>query len=656
MEQTTRQRVLGSFYTPDWIARWMVSQALSTHDQSAADFSCRILDPACGDGAFVLPVLDWIATHRGVSPIDLPGRLAIVREHMFGVDADAPAIAALHQRVAEWIGCNPGHEAEIANILATNFPCGDALLGTGWLTTPKSFDPTECAAAGSQGRRQRTIEWIDDSINVQYPVPSPPYSVLSTNSPAPIHVASLTAVTPINWSTTFPLVAAAGGFDLVIGNPPYRRERNAKHEFDQIANSAIGQKWRTARMDLWHYFFHRGMDLLKPAGRLSFIVNSYWTSSTAAKSLRERLVSEASVEELVFLGSARLFRGVSGRHMIFRVRNAHDPETRCRVLDLSNESRSQIETALSRSESAIDVAPSAVSTVRTVSQSDLWSDGQLRVDSIDRRDESIHPGPRLGEMFEVRQGMAENPPFVTKSAAAELGDLSLTGRGVFVLTAEEVAALNLNEREQSLLRPYYALSAVGRFHVAPIPSHQVLYLTRLTAPSLDEFPRIARHLAGFRTVLLRRREVQSGQIAWWHLHWPREERLFIAPRILCLQMGHEPRFAFVEPPTYVGFSMHVIVCRVIANEIPLSLPALTAVLNSSHARHWFETHAKRRGAHLDISGTILKQFPLPTDRRLQIEADLEHLTRTWPATRDSEVQLTRLVDALYATSVELEIA
>lgn len=626
MQQTTRRRVLGSFYTPDWIARWIVARALSACDQSAKDFSWRILDPACGDGAFVLPILDWIARRCDVARDDLPRRLAIVRDHVFGVDADPPAIQSLRGRVAEWIGNDPRYGAEIANVLTKNFPCGDALLGTDWVTQGDSSQESPIAEYSVL-----STQYSDDNLTSADREPSG-------------------TVRPINWSTAFPQVAAAGGFDLVIGNPPYRRELNAKNEFDHIANSSLGQRWRTARMDLWHYFFHRGMDLLKPGGRLSFIVNSYWTSSSSAKSVRERLVTEASIEELVFLGSARLFRNVSGRHMIFRAIKALDNQTLCHVQDLSSESRDQIEATLSNGPSELPVAVTKISAIRTVSQSDLWSDGKLQVESTVRSDGTQHQGALLGEFFDVRQGMAENPPFVTRSAAAEFGDPSLTGRGVFVLTTDEVNALSLDEREQSLLRPYYALSAVGRFRVAPVPSHQVLYLTRVSAPVLNDFPRIAAHLERFRHVLQRRREVQSGQIAWWHLHWPREERLFIEPRILCLQMGHEPRFAFAEQPTYVGFSMHVIVGQVAPRAAPpMSLTALTAVLNSQLARHWFETHAKRRGAHLDISGTVLKKFPLPIHPSSQIDAELDRLTRNWPASVTSEIELNNLVEALYAS-------
>ncbi len=621
----SRRRVLGSYYTPNWIARWMVSRALSPRDEPAAgdhsanDVSWRILDPACGDGAFVLPVLDAIAGQRGIAHDDVSRRLAIVREQVFGVDADRAAIDVLRQRVAAWVGIDPVSSEDLADVLMKNFPCGDALLGSDW-----SGPPVTARATG-------------DVV----PNANEPDGAL-TNVARTAHHAS-----PIHWSAAFPHVAAAGGFDLVIGNPPYRRELNAKPEFDRIAGSAIGQRWRTARMDLWHYFFHRSLDLLKPGGRLSFIVNSYWTSATAAKSLRERMAVETSIEELVLLGPARLFRDVTGRHMIFRVRKGHEPLTRCDVLDLSNEPREQIEAVFTRSHFADSVMLNNVPAVRAVSQAELWSGGQLRVDAVRRSDPSPSHGPVLGEAFEVRQGIAENPPFVTKSAAVELGDPSLAGRGVFVLTAAEVAALALSEREHSLLRPYHALSTIGRFQVAAQPSHQILYVTRQTAPELGDFPHVAAHLARFRTVLQRRREVQSGKIAWWHLHWPREERLFTAPRILCLQMGHTPRFAFAEHPTYVGFSAHVIVARAESSSPPMTLAALTAVLNSSRAQRWFETHAKRRGAHLDISGTVLKQFPLPSPCCARIVTELDQLTRTWSATPAAETRLNNLVDELY---------
>jgi len=565
MPTSSRRRALGSYYTPDWIARWMIAQAMADRDRSGHANHGRILDPACGDGGFLLPLVEWIAARRSVSQHDCGQRLQIVRDHAFGVDADRAAIEALRQRIVAWIGSD---SPEVAQVLSHHFHWSDALLGEDWV--PRSTDATTTIATA------RGASSNDSSRNDLHPP-------------------------PLQWATAFPQVAAEGGFDLVIGNPPYRRELNAKSDFDRIAESTLGQRWRTARMDLWHYFLHRGLDLLKPDGRLSFIVNSYWTSSTAARDLRRRLADETSMEHLVLLGSARLFPAVSGRHLIFQVRNRVDPQARCQVRDLSDLNRSQIEAAFTQEPTA--------PTEATVAQADLWSSGQLQGIAKVRR-APISTGPVLGDLFEVRQGIAENPPFVTRAAAAELHDPTLAGRGVFVLTDQEVAELELSPHEQSLLRPYYALPAIGRFYVAPQPTHRLLYLTRQTAPELNLLPRIAVHLQRFRSILQRRREVQSGQIAWWHLHWPREERLFISPRILCHQMGHEPRFAYAEHPTFVGFSLHVIVART-HSPAPVSLGALAAILNSRRAKGWFEGVAKRRGAHLDISGAVLKQFPLP---------------------------------------------
>ncbi|MDB5343056.1 MAG: hypothetical protein JWP89_1433 [Schlesneria sp.] len=624
MQNTKRRRALGSYYTPEWLARWMVARALSAAVQATHVDSWRILDPACGDGAFVLALLEELAARRGIPHADTAGRLAIVRDRIFGVDADPIAIKKLHQRLAEWIGGGLPDTAKVANILAAQFRCGDSLLGDAWSTRsvkPPIKPPCE-----------RPSE----------PPIKPPrtqYSVLST----PHHVTN-EEVAPIDWSTAFPTVANAGGFDLIIGNPPYRRELNAKADFDRIAASSIGQQWRTARMDLWHYFFHRGLDLLKPGGRLAFIVNSYWTSAASAKRLRERMATESTLEEVVHFGSVPLFPQVSGRHMIFRVRKEPAAITSCRVFDLSNQSRGQIEVAM-QSDLWADES------VRTVPQQALWLNGQLRTSSESHRLQQQSTSV-LADQFDVRQGMAENPPFVTRAAALELGDRVAIGRGVFVLTTAEIAGLDLNNAEAALLRPYYALSTVGRFRVDSQPSHHVLYLTKTTAASLQPYPRIAAHLERYRVVLERRREVQSGQIAWWHLHWPREERLFVEPRVLCLQMGHEPRFAYAEQPTYVGFSMNVIVANPANTDARMSVAALTAVLNSSRAKHWFEATAKPRGAHLDISGTVLKQFPLPMTSRPEILSKLDQLARHWPVPVEervvSEARLDHLVEQLYS--------
>jgi len=214
-----------------------------------------------------------------------------------------------------------------------------------------------------------------------------------------------------------------------------------------------------------------------------------------------------------------------------------------------------------------------------------------------------------------------------------------------VLDRDEVERLGLSANESGLLRPYYDTCVIGRFQLPAEASRQVLYLTRQTAESLDSLPRIAAHLDRFRPVLERRREVRQGKSAWWHLHWPREEEIFLEPRILCLQMGRRPQFAFAEQPTFVGFSVNLIV-RPARGE--LDLDALTGILNSDLAASWFTRHAKRRGVNLEINAHILREFPLPPSNA-RIGSRLGALVRerqSLPAEDSRSADLEREIEAL----------
>lgn len=123
---------------------------------------------------------------------------------------------------------------------------------------------------------------------------------------------------PMNFEDAFPGVMKRGGFDTIVGNPPYRRELNYKHLLDQIGLGAFGREYRSPRMDLWYYFVHRGLEILKPGGVLSFIVNAYWTSGTGAEKLITALRDSAHMDEVFLFGKLKVFQNVSVQHTILQ--------------------------------------------------------------------------------------------------------------------------------------------------------------------------------------------------------------------------------------------------------------------------------------------------------------------------------------------------
>ncbi|TWU12244.1 Modification methylase PaeR7I [Symmachiella macrocystis] len=527
-----------------------------------------ILDPACGDGMFLIGAAEEILAARRSSA---PGRLKIVRERIFGVDLDPAAIQQARQRLESWIASRTVElRAETQRVLAANLRIGNTLTGDDFSATAQVTDG-------------------------------------------------------FSWCDAFPQIAAAGGFDLVLGNPPYRRELAAKELFDTIAQTRVGELWRQPRMDLWYYFLHRGLDLLRPGGTLSFIVNSYWTASRGAEKLIERLRQETTVDEVVLLGTRKIFDGVTGRHLIVRLRKACSRSS-CRVISLENRA-----CPFPDSSHELDVG---IDTYE-LTQEDLYTSGGLTL-ARPLAHAHLFEGCRLlGEAYDTAQGMAENPPRVNRRLAQKLDGAANVGDGVFVLSDEEVAQLDFNAAERALLRPYFETATLDRYALPDQPSHQVLYLTRDTAATLDEFSNVRRHLKKYRKVLEQRRETRQGQNAWWHLHWPRRQEIFAEPAVLSIQMGQVPRFVLANRAAYVGFSVNLISAR--TPEAP-SLAALTGILNSSIAAAWFTRHAKQRGVNLEINLHVLRRFPLP------------------PRDTKQEQQLAELVQARQAGSSAVECA
>ena len=318
------RRRTGSFYTPAPIARWMMRSAIEglLQDCTQCPVSAfSILDPACGDGAFLLEAFALLcnsslyrnqnADEEGANEtLSVQDRLLIVRNHLFGVDIDAAAIAVLRARLTELIGAD---NDEVRRVVFGNIQFGDSLLGDSFTRESEKATPSP-KRQGVFGLRG--LAEANSAIRT-FPLPTAPCE--PAQAPA------------IGWAKVFPQIAERGGFALVIGNPPYLKERNAKDLFDRIARTDFGRRWREARMDLWFYFVHRSLDLLRPGGRLSFIVNSYWTASSGARKLIERLREETTLEEIVLLDRSPVFADVEGRHLIFRLKRSISNE-KCRVL------------------------------------------------------------------------------------------------------------------------------------------------------------------------------------------------------------------------------------------------------------------------------------------------------------------------------------
>ncbi len=117
----------------------------------------------------------------------------------------------------------------------------------------------------------------------------------------------------LHWQIAFPNVWSgldqpkpAGGFDAVIGNPPYVRQERLTAIKPALA---AGYESFSGQADLYLYFFEQGLRLLKPGGRVAYVVNNKWLKAGYAENMRCMLLDPAKAETdlLIDFGHARAF-------------------------------------------------------------------------------------------------------------------------------------------------------------------------------------------------------------------------------------------------------------------------------------------------------------------------------------------------------------
>lgn len=578
----------GVFYTPQQIVNYILKLTLHSRLERLAPPTSpklTILDPAAGCGNFLCHALRlllsrhlrWYQSHEPESwPNDVVRtpqgwRLtwnrsrSILQDHLFGVDLDTGAIQVA-QRILWMI-----------------------VVEESALPDMPKYAPAEWIA-------------LDSNLKAGNALIGPPFGQsapeMNTND----------ASDKFRWEDEFPSVAQSGGFDVVIGNPPYRRERDFKREMDEIAITPLG-RFRSPRMDLWYYFVHRGIELLRDGGSLSFITNAYWLRGTGAEKLLNVLCHDVHLDEVFLLQNQPVFNGVSGRHTIFCLtKTTSDLPTTIKLAPRSS----------SMNGADFDEYQTSAQTL-TKSRDKLFAGHCLNLfPPADALFEKLNRHPRLKELGIVRQGIAENPATINRRTLARFAHSSAEyhwklDEGVFSLQPAEIQRLQLSDGESQLIRPYHDLCDLDRFWTASQPSRRLVYSTKKTCPSIDNYPALRAHLQRFRAILDARRETAAGSNQWWHLHWPRDERVWMSPKLVALQMAPRPSLAPAFEPIYVTFSANVFVP---SPDVREDLRYLCGLLNSRILWAWFEHHGKHRGVGLELNGNVLAQVPI---RRIQFD-------------------------------------
>ena len=114
----------------------------------------------------------------------------------------------------------------------------------------------------------------------------------------------------LNWKKVFPEVFKNGGFDAVIGNPPYIRIQNIPDENKKY----LHENWYSARngnVDIYYAFIELGLNLLNENGKVGFITPNSHFSTASGKNLRKLLKRNENIQKIINFDYIKVFKDVN---------------------------------------------------------------------------------------------------------------------------------------------------------------------------------------------------------------------------------------------------------------------------------------------------------------------------------------------------------
>jgi type I restriction-modification system DNA methylase subunit len=295
----TRRKKDGVFYTPKYITQYIVENTvgkLCEEKKAALEIvdeeyrpnrqkktkkelldkleqyrewllNITICDPACGSGAFLNQALEFlIEEHHYID--ELQAKLldegliisdiesSILENNLFGVDINEESVEIA--KLSLWL--RTAQKGRKLTSLNNHIKCGNSLIDDPGVAGDKAF----------------------------------------------------------NWEEEFPNVFVNGGFDVVIGNPPYVKLETIRET--SVALEKQGYETFTKRGDLYAIFVEKGFELLKPKGIFSYIMPNKWLQAGYGKPLREFFLTKELIQFIDF-GDLQIFEGATTYPCIFVARN-----------------------------------------------------------------------------------------------------------------------------------------------------------------------------------------------------------------------------------------------------------------------------------------------------------------------------------------------
>ncbi len=398
-----------------------------------------------------------------------------------------------------------------------------------------------------------------------------------------------------DWQFAFPDVFKAGGFDVVLGNPPYVRMERLK-----LIKPYLEKHYAVAsdRADLYCYFFELGVRLLKAGGRMGYISSSTFFKTGSGEPLRRYLLEKTQLLTLVDFGDLQVFEGVTTYPAIIVLEKndaraasnenvgAGLPATATLAAEAAPTTPSLIQFLALTTKLEISLSEHFLAHTQTMPQSQLGRDSwRLENDIAARLHSKLTRGhPTLKQIY-------GSPLYGIKTGLNE----------AFVIDrATRDALIAQDPKSAALLKPFLEGKDLKKWRIEP----QDLYLIYIPKGVLNiaDYPAIQAHLLPYREQL----EKRATKQAWFELQQAQTAYmpLYDGPKISWGRFQPEPLYSFDQKGFYGNDNVYT---------IPNTGYFELALLNSNVT--WFITKAicpPVSGGFYPVRGSFAEAFPIPT--------------------------------------------
>lgn len=451
------------------------------------------------------------------------------------------------------------------------------------------------------------------------------------------------------WHLYFMDVFEAGGFDIVIGNPPYIKEYTNRAAFEGLRDSP----YYMGKMDIWYLFACFCMDMLKDdTGIECFIAQNNWVTSAGAAILRNKVVQETEMLSFTDFGNYKVFQSAGIQTMIYVVKKTYQPPasyiTNYSRLLVDNIDKTFLDYFLqSEKQSAHDNFEKLQFEFVPAEYIDGYITFASNVnENILKKTQSVNH-IKLTEK-EVAQGIVPNPDVVNarnikKFSEPEIRENKIkVGDGVFVVNKGKFDALDIVERRY--LKPIFEPNEVNRYKFIDDYESEIIYITK--GNYQNDAPNLIEHLSTYKKIMEERRENQNGRLDFFHLHWPRDKYYFEeGAKILSVRKCDRPTFIFTEKSAYVMMAFNII------KTDRLNLKFLTALLNSKLIAFWLRHKGKMQGNNYQIDKEPLLEIPIiETDKQDLFATLVDYILLVYQPRQESLIKY--IGDDLIINSIE----